>query len=159
MKNLASLLGKFPIYLLLFIIFLNSCRTKKVVTQTLTTTVHDTIRDIKIIERYKAVTDTLLIDNPCDSSGILSNFYSKIVIPQGKVIIRSLNGKIQATVNIDSIQSVYESKYKSLVNKSVEKGQIFIRTNVVPSWAIITIFVESIIILLYFYFKFINPFK
>ena len=153
MKNLTILFGIIPIYLTL------SCKPLQKVTTSSIVTVHDTIRDIKIIERYKAVHDTLVIDNPCDSSGILSNFYSKLVIPQGKVIIRSLNGKIQATVNIDSIQSVYESKYKSLVNKNVENEKIFIRTNVVPSWAIITIFIESLIILLYFYFKFINPFK
>ena len=153
MKNLTILFGIIPICLAL------SCKPARVVTNIKEIVTHDTIRDIKIVESYKPVIDTLVIDNPCDSSGILSNFYSKLVIPQGKVIIRSLNGKIQATVNIDSIQSVYESKYKSLVNKNVEKGQIFIRTNVVPSWAIITIFFESLIILLYFYFKFINPFK
>lgn len=153
MKNLTILFGIIPICLAL------SCKPARVVTNIKEIVTHDTIRDVRIVERFKAVHDTLVIDNPCDSSGILSNFYSKLVIPQGKVIIRSLNGKIQATVNIDSIQSVYESKYKSLVNKNVEKGQIFIRTNVVPSWAIITIFFESLIILLYFYFKFINPFK
>lgn len=153
MKNLTILFGIIPICLAL------SCKPLQKVTTSSIVTVHDTIRDVRVVERYKAVTDTLIIDNPCDSSGILSNFYSKLVIPQGKVIIRSLNGKIQATVNIDSIQSVYESKYKSLVGKSVENEKIFIRTNVVPSWAIITIFFESIIILLYFYFRFINPFK
>lgn len=153
MKNLTILFGIIPICLAL------SCKPLQKVTTSSIVTVHDTIRDIRTVERYKAVTDTLVIDNPCDSSGILSNFYSKLVIPQGKVIIRSLNGKIQATVNIDSIQSVYESKYKSLVGKSVQNEKIFIRTNVVPSWAIITIFFESIIILLYFYFRFINPFK
>jgi hypothetical protein len=153
MKNLIYLFGIISICLAL------SCKPTKVVTNIKEIVTHDTIRDVRIVERYKAVIDTLIIDNPCDSSGILSNFYSKIVIPQGKVIIRSYKGSIQATVNIDSIQSVYESKYKSLVNKSVEKGQIFIRTNVIPSWAIITIFFESLIILLYFYFKFINPFR
>jgi hypothetical protein len=153
MKNLTILFGIIPICLAL------SCKPARVVTNIKEIVTHDTIRDVRIVERYKAVTDTLVIDNPCDSSGILSNFYSKLVIPQGKVIIRSLNGNIQATINIDSIKSVYESKYKSLVVKSDEKGKIFIRTNVVPSWAIITIFFESLIILLYFYFKFINPFK
>lgn len=153
MKNLTILLGVIPICLAL------SCKQAKNTTSTSIVTVHDTIIDIKIVERYKPVIDTLVIDNPCDSSGILSNFYSKIVIPQGKVIIRSLNGKIQATVNIDSIQSVYESKYKSLVNKNVQNKEILVVKNVVPSWAIITIFIESIIILLYFYFKFINPFR
>lgn len=153
MKNLTILFGIIPICLAL------SCKPLQKVTTSSIVTVHDTNRDVRVVERYKAVTDTLIIDNPCDSSGILSNFYSKLVIPQGKVIIRSLNGRIQATVNIDSIQSVYESKYKSLVGKSVQNEKIFIRTNVVPSWAIITIFFESIIILLYFYFRFINPFK
>jgi hypothetical protein len=153
MKNLTILFGIIPICLTL------SCKPLQKVTTSSIVTVHDTIRDIRTVERYKAVTDTLVIDNPCDSSGILSNFYSKLVIPQGKVIIRSLNGKIQATVNIDSIESVYETKYKSLVRKSDTNTQKFVRTNVIPSWAIITIFFESIIILLYFYFKFINPFK
>ena len=153
MKNLTILFGIIPICLAL------SCKPVKKTNYTSILTVHDTIRDVRVVERYKAVTDTLLIDNPCDSSGILSNFYSKLVIPQGKVIIRSLNGKIQATVKIDSIQSVYESKYKSLVGKSVEKEKIFIRTNVIPSWAIITILIETLIILLYLYFKFINPVK
>jgi hypothetical protein len=153
MKNLTILFGIIPICLTL------SCKPARVVTNIKEIVTHDTIRDIKIVESYKQVIDTLVIDNPCDSSGILSNFYSKLVIPQGKVIIRSYKGSIQATVNIDSIQSVYESKYKSLVNKNVENEKIFIRTNVIPSWAIITIFFESLIILLYFYFKFINPFK
>jgi hypothetical protein len=136
-----------------------SCKPTKVVTNIKEIVTHDTIRDVRIVERYKAVIDTLVIDNPCDSSGILSNFYSKIVIPQGKVIIRSYKGSIQATIDIDSIESVYETKYKSLVSKSDVNTQKFVRTNVIPSWAITTIFIETLIILLYLYFKFLNPFK
>ena len=136
-----------------------SCKPLQKVTTSSILTVHDTIRDTRIIERYKPVIDTLIIDNPCDSSGILSNFYSKLVIPQGKVIIRSYNGSIQATVDIDSIESVYETKYKSLVRKSDENTQKFVRTNVIPDWAIATIFIETLIILLYLYFKLLNPFK
>lgn len=136
-----------------------SCKPAKVVTNIREIVTHDTIRDTRIVERYKAITDTLIIDNPCDSSGILSNFYSKLVIPQGKVIIRSYKGSIQATVDIDSIESVYETKYKSLVRKSDTNTQKFVRTNVVPSWAIITILIETLIILLYLYIKFLNPIK
>lgn len=153
MKNLKYLLGIIPIY------FMLSCKPVKNTTTTSVVTVHDTIRDTRIVERYKAITDTLIIDNPCDSSGILSNFYSKLVIPQGKVIIRSYKGSIQATVDIDSIESVYETKYKSLVRKSDTNTQKFVRTNVVPSWAIITILIETLIILLYLYIKFLNPIK
>lgn len=136
-----------------------SCKPAKVVTNIREIVTHDTIRDTRIVERYKAITDTLIIDNPCDSSGILSNFYSKLVIPQGKVIIRSYKGSIQATIDIDSIESVYETKYKSLVRKSDTNTQKFVRTNVVPSWAIITILIETLIILLYLYIKFLNPIK
>lgn len=151
MKNLIYLFG------VLFIIFLNSCRTRQVVTQTLTTTVHDTIRDIRTIEKFKYIQDTLVIDNPCDSAGLLTSFYSKLSAPQGTVIIRSYKGKIQATINLDSIQSVYESKYRSLVGKSVQTREKLVVKNVIPSWIIAVIFFETMIILLYLYFKFIFP--
>jgi hypothetical protein len=141
----------------LFIIFLNSCRTKQVVTQTLTTTIHDTIRDIRTVERFKFVQDTLVIDNPCDSAGLLTSFYSKLSAPQGTVIIRSHKGKIQATINLDSIKSVYESKYRSLVGKSVEIKEKLVVKNVIPAWIIVALFFETMIILIYLYFKFIFP--
>ena len=134
-----------------------SCKPLQKVTTSSILTVHDTIRDTRIVERYKPVIDTLIIDNPCDSSGILSNFYSKLIIPQGKVIIRSYKGKIQATVDIDSIESVYETKYKSLVRKSDTNTQKFVRTNVIPSWIIVALFFETMIILVYLYIKFIFP--
>ena len=151
MKNLTYLIGIIPIY------FILSCKPTKVVTNIREIVSHDTIRDTRIVERYKAITDTLIIDNPCDSSGILSNFYSKLVIPQGKVIIRSVKGSIQATVDIDSIESVYETKYKSLVRKSDTSTQKFVRTNVIPTWIIAVVFFETMIILIYLYFKFIFP--
>lgn len=153
MKNLKYFLGIIPIY------FMLSCKPTKVVTNIKEIVTHDTIRDTRIVERYKAITDTLIIDNPCDSSGILSNFYSKLILPQGKVIIRSVKGSIQATVDIDSIASVYETKYRSLIRKSDTNTQKFVRTNVIPDWAIITIFFETLIILLYLYFKIVNIFR
>ncbi len=73
----------------------------------------DTIRDYKVITKFNAVYDTLIIENPCDSTGILNTFYSKITVPQGKIIIRSYKGNIQATVNIDSIENVYKNMYVS----------------------------------------------
>jgi hypothetical protein len=143
----------------LFIIFLNSCRTKQLVTQTLTTTVQDTIRDIRTVEKFKAVHDTLTIENPCDSLGFLTRFYSKITIPQGKVIIRSENGNIKATIDLDSVANVYDSKYKSKYSSEVKLFEKEVVKNVVPTWAIVTIFFESLIIIGYIYFRFINPFK
>jgi hypothetical protein len=95
------------------------------------------------------VHDTLTIENPCDSSGILTTFYSKIRIPQGQVIIRSVRGNIQATVNIDSIAQVYDSKYKSIVRKSAENKETIVRINTIPKWAIWVMAIGAIFTFLY----------
>jgi hypothetical protein len=151
MKNLIYLFGIIPICLAL------SCKPTKVVTNIKEIVTHDTIRDTRIVERFKYVQDTLVIDNPCDSAGILTTFYSKLSAPQGTVIIRSYKGKIQATVSLDSMKQVYEARYKSFVGKNVEIREKLVVKNVIPSWIIVALFFESMIILLYLYFKFIFP--
>lgn len=118
----------------------------------------DTIREVKTIEKFRAIHDTLTIDNPCDSLGFLTRFYSKITIPQGKVIIRSERGKIKAIINLDSVANVYDSKYKSKYNSEVKFYEKIVVKEVVPTWAIITILFESLIIIGYLYFRFIKPF-
>jgi len=114
----------------------------------------DTIRDYKVITRFNAVHDTLTIENPCDSTGILNTFYSKITVPQGKIIIRSYNGNIEATVNIDSIENVYKNMYVSSLHtdsSSINKEKI---TNIIPTWCILTIIFQGLIIFGYIYLKF-----
>ena len=151
MKNLIYLFGILSITLAL------SCKPVKTVTEFKEIATHDTIREVRTVEKFKYVQDTLVIDNPCDSAGILTTFYSKISAPQGTVIIRSYKGKIQATVSLDSMKQVYESRYKSFVRKSDTNTQKFVRTNVIPTWIIVVVFFESMIILIYLYFKFIFP--
>ena len=119
----------------------------------------DTVHNIRTVEKFKAIHDTLTIENPCDSLGFLTRFYSKVTIPQGKVIIRSENGNIKATIDLDSVANVYDSKYKSKYNQEVKLFEKEVVKNVVPTWAIVTIFFESLIIIGYIYFRFINPFK
>ena len=119
----------------------------------------DTVHNIRTVEKFKAIHDTLTIENPCDSLGFLTRFYSKITIPQGKVIIRSENGNIKATIDLDSVANVYDSKYKSKYNSEVKFFEKIVIKQVVPTWAIVTIFLESLIIIGYIYFRFINPFK
>ena len=118
----------------------------------------DTVHNIRTVEKFKAIHDTLTIENPCDSLGFLTRFYSKITIPQGKVIIRSERGSIKATIDLDSVANVYDSKYKSKYDSEVKFFEKIVIKNVVPTWAIVTIFLESLIIICYLYFKFIKPF-
>jgi hypothetical protein len=150
MKNLKYLFGNLPSYVLLFVILIvSSCKPLQNVTTTKEVIRIDTIRDYKVITKYDAVHDTTVIENPCDSAGILTTFYSKIKIPQGQVIIRSVRGNIQATVNIDSIAQVYDSKYKSIVRKSAENKETILRINTIPKWAIWVMAIGAIFTFLY----------
>lgn len=142
------------LFLLLLIITI-SCRPTKTITEYKEVVRVDTFKTIRTEKIFQAVHDTLTIDNPCDSSGILSTFYSKIKLPQGQVIIRTVRGKIQATVDIDSIAHVYEDKYRNKSNSNTSNNNVEVIKYRVPNWAIIVIFIESVIIVLYAYFKFL----
>jgi hypothetical protein len=155
MQNKLAKLGSFPIYLFLFVILFSSCKPTKSVNIITEKIRIDTIRDYKVITKFNAVYDTLIIENPCDSTGILNTFYSKITVPQGKIIIRSYKGNIQATVNIDSIENVYKNMYVSSLhtdNSSTNKEKI---TNIIPTWCILTIIFQGLIIFGYLYLRFI----
>jgi hypothetical protein len=141
------------ILFLFLIIIANSCkRTKSIIIEKEKIRI-DTVINKIIITKFNAVHDTLTIDNPCDSAGILTTFYSKIILPQGKIIIRSYKGNIQATVNIDSIRNVYENKYRYKETSNVTNSKKIVTTNIIPAWCILTIIILSFIILGYLYFK------
>lgn len=140
---------------ILFILFgIISCKTIKVNTQKSIIRV-DTFRTEKIVHIFNSVKDTLIIENPCDSAGILTRFYSKITIPQGNIIIRSYKGSIKATIDIDSIKNIYEKQYQSKLKENEHITFERIVREVVPTWAILTMIIQSVLILVWVYFKFI----
>ena len=145
MKNLIFLLLIFAII---------SCKTSKVENQKTIIKV-DTFRTEKIIHVFNSVKDTLIIENPCDSSGILTRFYSKITIPQGRIIIRSYKGSIKATIDIDSIKNIYEKQYQSRLKDNQHITFERIVREVIPTWAIITMLIQGLLISVWIYFKFI----
>lgn len=148
---------KNKILIILALISFVSCKSTKL-TNTVSEKIRiDTVRDYKLEIRYNAVHDTLEIENPCDSLGILKTFYSKITLPQGKVIIRSYKGKIQATINIDSIRSVYENKYRNKETSNVTASTKIVTKVTYPSWLIVSFIFETLIILGYIYFRIFHP--
>lgn len=156
MENKRAKFGSLPIYLLLFIILMAaSCKPSKVVTVVSEKIRIDTIINEKTIVKFNAIHDTLTIDNPCDSAGILTTFYSKITLPQGKIIIRSYRGKIQATVNIDSIRSVYEKKYRYMETNLSQNSTKIVTKVTYPSWLVTAFILESLLIIGFLYFKYI----
>jgi hypothetical protein len=144
MKNLIFLLLIFAII---------SCKTSKVENQKTIIKV-DTFRTEKIVHIYNSIKDTLIVENPCDSSGILTRFYSKISIPQGRIIIRSYKGNIKATIDIDSIKNIYEKQYQSRLKDNQHITFERIVREVVPTWAIIIMLIQGLLISVWIYFKF-----
>lgn len=138
--------------LIFTLIALSSCKSNKSVIDSKEIITHDTIRITNNVEIFRSIKDTLIIENPCDSLR-LKDFYYKSNLPLGNVVIRSIKGNIQATINIDSVKQIYSSMYKASNNSKIQ----FIKQDVIkyriPAWIIYTILIETLIIGLYLYFR------
>lgn len=140
--------------LIFTLISLGSCKPQKSITSIKEVIKTDTIHITNNVEIFRAVHDTLTIENPCDSLR-LKDFYYKSNLPQGKVIIRSIKGKIQATIDVDSIRQFYSAVYQGQKNTNILYTNRDVIKYKVPSWAITTILIETLIIGLYLYFRLI----
>jgi hypothetical protein len=140
--------------ILLACVTLLSCKPSKSITEYKELVRIDTIQSVKIVEKYKAFHDTLTITNPCDSTGLLTNFYSKIATPQGRVIIRSVNGNIQAQVDLDSMRNEIENNYRNSKVKWIEYRDKEVIKYRVPMWVVWLLLIELIALVAYLYLKF-----
>ena len=131
-----------------------SCKPSKSITEYKELVRIDTIQTVKTIEKYKAFHDTLTIVSPCDSNGILTNFYSKIATPQGQVIIRSVNGNIQAQVDLDSMRNEIENNYRNSKVKWIEYRDKEVIKYRVPTWVVVLLLIEFLALVAWLYIKF-----
>lgn len=140
--------------ILLACVTLLSCKPSKSITEYKELVRIDTIQSVKIVEKYRAFHDTLTIVSPCDSNGILTNFYSKIATPQGQVIIRSVGGNIQAQIDLDSMRNEIENNYRNSQVKSVQYRDKEVIKYRVPMWVVWLLLIEFVALLAYLYLKF-----
>lgn len=140
--------------ILLAILAFSSCKNTKTLTEYKETLRIDTIKREKIVEKFRAVHDTLVITNPCDSTGLLTNFYSRLILPHGSVTIKSTKGQIKATIDIDSMRHEIQNNYRNSQVKQIEYKYKEIIKYRVPTWVIILLFVEALILVAYIYIKF-----
>ena len=140
--------------ILLACVALSSCKHTKTLTEYKETLRIDTIKTEKIVEKFKAVHDTLTIQNPCDSSGLLSTFYSRLILPNGSVTIKSVKGQIKATIDIDSMRQEIENNYRNSQVKWIEYRDKEVIKEVVPTWVVMLLFAEAIMLVAYIYVKF-----
>jgi hypothetical protein len=131
-----------------------SCKPSKSITEYKEVVRIDTFKSEKVIEKFRAIHDTMTIVSPCDSSGLLSNFYSKLILPQGKVIIRSVGGNIQAQIDIDSMRNEIENNYRNSQVKSVQYRDKEVIKYRVPMWVVWLLLIEFIALVAYLYLKF-----
>lgn len=144
--------------LLIFAVIISASCTRKVSTYTNKESVRiDTFYRYREVVKTIPQRDSIVIFNPCDSTGIINHFYAQISIPNGKVKIQSKNNHIVASVVADETTSITDSTKIKETNRSTSTVEKVVVKNVIPSWIIIVLFIETLIILLYLYFKFIFP--
>lgn len=136
-------------YVLLFLAVLaTSCAAKKTTVQVKEVIKTDTLVITKDRIIQKAVHDTLVIDNPCDSLGILKPFKQRLVTAQGNVTIQTKGNAIEAVINLDSIQSVWEKEYKASAVSTAENKIVETIRYRLPAWAIIYMIMVTVLLLL-----------
>ena len=140
-------------FTVLFISLFSSCVAKKTTTEYKEVVKMDSIYITN--DRYitKQVNDTILIEQPCDTLGNLKDFDRQIRSGGVKVSLKSVNGNIKATVDIDSIVNSKITEFKQNYKSEVQIKEIEIVRNRVPLWVYTTILLQSLIILLLFKFK------
>lgn len=123
--------------ILLLLSGLYGCASKKTITEYKDRVVNDTIiktRTEVLVERF---TDTLTINQPCDSLGNLKPFKQVVSTPQGKYTLTGSNNIITANLDLKGYKEIWEKEYKSKLDKNTiikEKEVIRYRT---PLWLIL----------------------
>jgi len=141
-------------YSIVILLLFTSCTAKKVITQTKEVIKNDTIIVTK--DRYvtKAVNDTIIIESPCDSLGVLKPFKERLKTAQGQITIQSKNNVIQANINLDSIVQSIEKRYESKTVDSTQKSDTLKIKYRTPVWLVLSLVFSVIVNLLLLRIKF-----
>ena len=141
-------------YSIVFLLLFTSCTAKKVITQSEEVIKNDTIIVTK--DRYvtKAVNDTIIIESPCDSLGVLKPFKERLKTAQGQITIQSKNNVIQANINLDSIVQSIEKRYESKTIDTTQKSDTLKIKYRTPVWLVLSLVFSVIVNLLLLRIKF-----
>lgn len=137
---------------LLLLLIVASCKT----TKNTTSNSHiekDTIRLSTTTTQIKAISDTMFIEQPCDSLGALSRFKYNLSIPNGKVSLSSDGKNIKYIIKTNDV--IYtDTIYKEFkfIGKDTNQTKEIIKYRI-PNWIIWVVFLETLIIIAYFGYK------
>ena len=145
--------SKLFFFIIIFFIF-TSCVAKKTTTEFKEVIKRDSIYIIKDRFITQKVIDTLIVESPCDSiTGVLKDFEKEIVTPQAKIVLKSVKGTIQVSVNIDSIVSSKITEFKQNYKAETQIKEIEIVKFRTPLWVWGIIIFEGLMIFLLIRFK------
>jgi predicted acyltransferase (DUF342 family) len=141
------------ILLAIILLILNSCASKKIITEYKDRIVKDSIYITN--DRYitKQINDTIVVNSVCDSLGNLKDFDRQILSNNVKVSLKSIKGDIQVTVDIDSIVNSKITKFKQNYKVVKEIKEVKITKYKTPLYLWMLIIIEGLIIFLLIRFK------
>ena len=140
-------------YSIVILLLFTSCTAKKVITKSEKVIVNDTIILTKDRIVTKAVNDTILIESPCDSTGILKPFKQRLKTAQGEITIQSKNNVLEATINLDSIVQSIEKRYESKTVDTKEKSDTLKVKYKTPLWLVLSLVFSVLLNVLLLRFK------
>ena len=140
-------------YSIVILLLFTSCTAKKVITKSEKVIVNDTIILTKDRIVTKAVNDTIIIDSPCDSTGILKPFKQRLKTAQGEITIQSKNNVLEATINLDSIVQSIEKRYESKTVDIKEKSDTLKVKYKTPLWLVLSLVFSVLLNVLLLRFK------
>ena len=140
-------------YVFLLIFFFGSCVARKSTVEYKDRIVKDTVyKNIKetIIERF---TDTLTIEQPCDSLGNLKPFRQSIKVSQGNINLTGFNNVITAEIDLEGYRKIWQKEFvKQYENKNSEIKKEVVRLKY-PLWLIIYSIAVTLLCVLLIKFK------
>jgi hypothetical protein len=141
------------IILAIILLILNSCASKKIITEYKDRIVKDSIYITN--DRYitKQINDTIVVNSVCDSLGNLKDFDRQILSNNVKVSLKSIKGDIQVTVDIDSIVNSKITEFKQNYKLEKEIKEVEILEYKTPLYLWMLIIIEGLIIFLLIRFK------
>jgi len=118
------------IYIIPFLLI--GCKAKQptVITQTIRDTINiSTIRTVQV-----PIETEIIIKDPCDSLGILKDFKQTFKTEKVYITLTSNNGNIDLDINLDSLESVFKTKYEGKSEIIVKEIPIDKPVPFIPNW-------------------------
>lgn len=131
--------------LIIILIIFSSCTAKKTVIEYKERIVKDTV-NIEVLKTViKPIKETFIVEQPCDSLGMLKTFEKTFKTQKATVTLKNVNGNINLKVDIDSIVDLKIKEFKGNYKQKTEIKEVEViryKTN----FTIILILVLSILI-------------